>query len=64
MLPSRAPSVCAVFIIWCSVAQRGRRGHTVDLIRFVFTLSPRQEGHRIWSHPTNSDREEARKSVF
>lgn len=50
MLPSRALSLC--------VARGGRRGQTVDLIRFVFTLSPRQEGPRIRSRPAHSDRRE------
>lgn len=61
MLPSRALSLCVVFIIWCSVAQRGHRGQTVDLIRFVFKLSPCQEGHRIWSRPAHYDRGERRE---
>lgn len=32
----------------------------MDLIRFVFTLSPRQEGHGILPHPSHADRKQQR----
>lgn len=58
MLPSRALSLCVAFIILVQCSREGSQGSTVDLIRFVFTLSPLQEAHRIWPRPAHVDRGE------
>lgn len=50
LLPAPLSPCLPSAFIWCSVAW-GLSGVTLDLIRFVFTLSPCQQGHMICPAP-------------